>query len=491
MSKSRTACLIAGRVFGWAMAAGVLAGAGAGAGDVFPSPQRPTTARRPPVLRVSGRSFTDPDGRVVILRGINLSGGAKVPPFVALTDDSQLDRLRPFGFNTLRLVFIWEAYEPTLGGYNEAYLARLKAVARAAWARGLYVIIDLHQDGFSRYLSRGSGDGFPLWAVSPRATATTPDNGPSCERWPLLMMTDPGMHRSFTDFYADKFGVRGRYLQMVGRVAEGFADCPGVIGYDLINEPWGDERLEIGPLYRDAAAAVRAADPSAIIFVEGHASTNTGRQTRLERPTFENLAYAPHYYHPATIWNKSWRGGTAAIDRAFANMEEKAAEWGVPLFLSEFGAPADAVAAGGYTASLHDHLDENLASGAQWNYSPTWNPRDKDGWNGEDFNILDPSGSPRPNFNERPYPRKVAGTPVTFRYREATPPRRDHVLEFTWDHHPGRGVTEIFLPSRLFPRHSSPVIDGAGATCHRDETGQLLICRATRPGIVRVRLSAE
>jgi endoglycosylceramidase len=472
------------------LAALVLLLASASARGQFATPQAPSAAIRTPQLRACGRWFLDPGGRVVLLRGVNLAGNAKVPPFVPVADPSDLDPLTAMGMNVVRLVFIWEAFEPTPGVYDDVYLARMRAIAEAAWARGLYTIVDFHQDGYSRFVSRGSGDGFPLWAVSSRASATTPDNGLGCRSWPLMVATDRNMHRCFADFYADSSGVRSRYLTMLRRAAAAFVSCPGVVGYDLLNEPWGDERRELAPLYRDAGAVIRSIDPAAILFLEGHITTNCGLQTRLPHPEFANTSYAPHYYNPGTIVRECWRGRTVQIDRAFSHMETKAGEWGVPLFLGEFGVPADTAHAKEYMAALYDRLDDALASGAQWNYTPGWNRHDKDGWNGEDYTILHPGGAPRPNFSERPYPRATAGIPLHFQFIEARYPRRDHALDFAWDHHPGRGTTEIFVPRRLFPANSALTIEGAGASYRWDAATQRLVVRASGAGVVRVRLVA-
>lgn len=463
---------------------------GVKAADVVPPPGRAIvplnhSARLAP-LRASGRFYKDPDGRVVILRGVNLAGDAKVPPFRPVSDPSDLDPIAELGMNVIRLLFIWEAYEPTPDHYDESYLAHLLEVAEAAWARGIYTIVDFHQDGFARCLSRGCGSGFPPWAVSPRARPCRPDNGVGCKNWVFHEVTDPNMHRAFTDFFADAHGARTRYLLMVGRVASAFGAIPGVIGYDLLNEPWGNEATELAPLYLDAAAAIHARHPTAIIFAAGHAATGNGRQTRLPRPSFDNAAYSPHYYNPMAVVRNGWHGATASIDRAFANMEAKCADWGVPLLLGEFGVAADAYRADDYVAYLYDHLDASFLSGTQWNYTPHWSPKVKDGWNAEDYNILDPGGALRPNYRVRPYPRRVAGIPQHFRYVPVQPPGSGPSLTFTWDHRPELGETELFIPRALFPTGTLPDVEPPDAAVFRDEGRQVLICRAPRPGQVRI-----
>jgi endoglycosylceramidase len=179
---------------------------------------------------------------------------------------------------------------------------------------------------------------------------------------------------------------------------------------------------------------------------------------------------------------------TLTIDRGFAHMKAKADEWGSPLFVGEFGAPAGAARAGEYMDYLYDHLDRALASGTQWNYAPTWTDRAKDGWNGEDFNVLSPDGAPRPNFAGRPYPQRVAGAPLRFAFHRAPAPS----LELVWDNRPELGETEVFVPSWLFPPTSTLTIDGeaAGARSWRDFQAQRLILQDPTPGVVRVRFTS-
>ena len=282
---------------------------------------------------------------------------------------------------------------------------------------------------------------------------------------------------------------------MLGRLADAFAAVPGVVGYDLINEPWGHERRDLAPLYRDAGVAIRARHPSAILFCEGHITTLSGLQTHLPRPTDGAVAYAPHYYNPLTILLSRWHGLTATMDNAFRHMTATSTGWDAPLFVGEFGMDARVKGCGAYIDAIYDRLDAAFASGAQWNVTPGWTPADRDGWNGEDFNILGPDGRPRANYRPRPYPRATAGRPVRFAFRRAEGPADAHVAEYVWHHRPELGATELVLPAALFPP-GSPIVaraadPAAAVEIYRDPGRQLLLVRADRPTAVMIEVRSR
>jgi endoglycosylceramidase len=160
-----------------------------------------------PELRVEGSYFEDRAGRVVVLRGANVSGSSKVPPFMPVSRGELLDPLEQAGMNVIRLLFAWEAYEGTAGVHDEAYLEHIAEVSSWAWERGIHVIIDFHQDTFSRHLLGGCGDGFPRWVLPPTVTPATPDNGPGCANWGFRLLGDEDVRAAWASFYAAEWGV--------------------------------------------------------------------------------------------------------------------------------------------------------------------------------------------------------------------------------------------------------------------------------------------
>ena len=347
---------------------------------------------------------------------------------------------------------------------------------------GLRVILDFHQDGYSRYLASGCGDGFPQWTIPPNLSQDTPDNGSDCALWPALVLGDPDVHSAFSDFYADTYGVRTAYLNLMSDLAAHFSSHSAVIGYDLFNEPWGWEVSEISPLYEDAARAIRQEHPEAILWIEGHASTNNGiTQSLLAKPTFDNMVYAPHFYEAAVLGSHLWTGLTQGVEHGFSTMTAKANEWGAPLFLGEFGTHGDTVNAQAYVELHYDQLDHYLASGVQWNYTPKWNNQDKDGWNHEDLSIVNANGSLRKNFTPRPQPQRFAGTALGFQADE------QEVL-VRWNHDPAAGETVFFLPAQTLWKTTNPVLvpDGQNLTCTFSPNDQRVRCTSDQSGEMKL-----
>ncbi len=433
-------------------------------------------------LRAEHPYFRDADGAAVVLRGLNLTADAKVPPFRPLQDEAWLDQLPGLGVNVARLLFNWEAFEPERGQYDASYLDYYAGVIDALHARGVWVIADVHQDAFSRFATDGCGDGMPSWAISPSVVVDVPDNGPNCASWGIKFIVDADTHRSWDDFYADVGGVRTRYLAMLKALAERIGSHPALLGYDMLNEPWGDEKAQIGPLYADAARVLRGADPDAVLFVSPQALTSAGQDSLLERPSFDNFAYAPHYYDAGIVVAKSWPGGT--LEEALERMHSHAASWNVPLFVGEFGGPADATNIGAYIDAFYTALDARLVSGAQWTLAAAWNPVTKDGWNSEDFSILDDAAQLRANYRIRPYPARISGDPLRFSASRDPEP----IVELVWSHRPELGNTRIFAPQReLFGGDVKVVTDG-GVSCAYEADGRHLRCESAQAGEKSVRL---
>ncbi|EZF33803.1 hypothetical protein H109_01591 [Trichophyton interdigitale MR816] len=138
-------------------------------------------------LRVEGNVFRDPHNREVILRGINLDATAKYPripdvpsheingffdaddvsfvnrPFTLEDSHTHFSRLKKWGYNHIRYVFMWEAIEHAgPGQYDEEWITFTIELLRIAGSYGFYVYMDPHQDVWSRF---SGGSGAPLWTL--------------------------------------------------------------------------------------------------------------------------------------------------------------------------------------------------------------------------------------------------------------------------------------------------------------------------------------
>jgi endoglycosylceramidase len=432
------------------------------------------------VLHADGRYLRDAQGAVVLLRGLNVAGDSKVPPFRPIDDPKLLDPLPGWGVNVVRLLFTWEALEAERGVYDETYLRYYEGVLDALHARGIRAIVDVHQDAFSRFATDGCGEGMPKWALSPDVLPDEPDNGPDCKLWGFKGVTDEDTKRSWRDFYADTNGVRTDYLAMLELLATRFGAHPSVLGYDMLNEPFGDEVTELAPLYEDGARALRKHDPDAILFVSPQVLTSSGPDTKLPMLSFDNFVYAPHYYDGGVVFSDTWQG--TSVKAPMDTMFNAAERLGAPLLLAEFGGPPHVTNIEDYVGAFYAECDARFVSATQWTFVAHWSEEKKDGWNMEDFSIVDANGKLRANFRVRPYAARIAGEPKTFVSTDGPS------VELTWTHEPGLGATRLFAPQAALFDGQVYAETAGDLTCSYDSSLLHVSCRSASAGEKRVHL---
>ncbi len=236
------------------------------------------------MLQVRGTHFVDEHGRTRLLRGVNLAGSSKIPytPRVELHDprfyderkvsfvgrpfplneaDEHFTRLREWGLTFLRLVVTWEALEHAgPGEYDTAFLDYLCDVAQKAGEYGFQILIDPHQDVWSRFTGGSGAPGWTLEAVGfdltkLRATGAAMLYDWKANRPPLLIWATNYARLApatmFTLFWAgNEFApatkingvpaqefLQQHYLNAFSQVATRMRDMPHVVGYEVMNEP--------------------------------------------------------------------------------------------------------------------------------------------------------------------------------------------------------------------------------------------------------------
>lgn len=453
------------------------------------------TGVRPAVkkpIHTNGTWFLDDQGRVRVFHGTNLT--RKLAPYTPSSigfgrDD--VSAMKAAGFNTIRLGFIWKAFEPEPGKYYMNYLADYAGTVKELTSRGIYVLIDSHQD---QYNEAFNGEGFPDWATFGDGLPTIPNCG-----FPLNYFFLPSLHRAWDHLWAnDVHDLLGRtlwqaYAQMWQKVAQEFRDDPMVFGYDVLNEPFPgstylacadpligcvaqDERLEA--FQRDVGRAIRAVDPNTTIFYEPYVPADFGAASSMKNPIGSNAAYSFHSYcilggpgTPPVPGSGPICSIAEKIPFAHADRRRDAA-MGAPM-LSEFGASTDP----GLLNRVANTADARMMSWQHW----TWWGEDPSADRSSESLLVDPSKPPtgtnvhqdRLDALTRAYPRAIAGTPTSWSYDATT---RTFRLSYTTTRVGGRsrfpaGATSIiFVPRRHFP-DGFEVLKLAGATL-RQRHGQ-------------------
>jgi endoglycosylceramidase len=213
-------------------------------------------------ISVSGTRFVDSFGRQVILSGINKVNKNQKMNYTDNDSVNTYERLSNYGFNIIRLGVIWDGMEPEPGKYDEKYLDKIEERVNWAAGKGIYVLLDMHQDLYSVSFS----DGAPLWA-------TLTDNQPHATGsiWSDAYFMSPAVQKAFDNFWANKaapdgVGLQDHYASMWKHIASRFSNNKAVIGYDIMNEPFnGSQGTYILPQILTAYAGLYAEETGKVL----------------------------------------------------------------------------------------------------------------------------------------------------------------------------------------------------------------------------------
>ncbi len=419
-------------------------------------PAEPPTPA-PTAFRSSELGLIAPDGRQVLLRGVNArveglfdvtfddgrQALEEIPPFTG--DDCRV--LAELGLNLLRLPVNWSAIEPERGAYDADYADRILDLVAACHNVGVYTLVDLHQDAYSKHIGE---DGAPLWAIVP-----PPDElleGPLddlADRRASLQVL-----RSFRNFFDDTDGVQGAFADMAGWLAGRIAGNPGVVGLELFNEPVAFDDEALDAFHRRVGAAARAAASDLPLAFEPDALRNftDSDPVAVARP-FTNAIYAPHHY--TDVFGDGWASGDVASLRAsVAGIADEARRHGAHALVGEFGHDLDAPNGALWLQESLAAYDEHRLSWAMWLYEE-WS---QDAWGLYDF--TDPGTGPeRAGLREpmadllaRPFPQAVDGSLLSTAWDPLT---LTLTVEFE-----GGGTHTLSAPLRVWPEGPVARCDG-------------------------------
>jgi endoglycosylceramidase len=342
----------------------------------------------------AGGRIVDAEGRTVLLRGANVNALAEYWkstdfPTTFPFGEEDAEQMAAIGWNAVRLLLSWSRVEPAPGEYDEAYLQEVDAAIAILASRGLYAIVDLHQDAWNATLAARPDevceppsepafgwDGAPGWA--------TLDGGARRCVFGGLRESSPAVLAAWASFWADAegpggVGIRTRYASMLGVLARRYAGRPEVAGFDLMNEPGAfgaAQEAALSAMYADALREIRAGEqaardagvadvePHLVLFEPSALWSATGRGAPPDFARDTQVVYAPHVY------TGGFSGGPITTEAFQIAVDEAARFGGAPVLSGEWGAdPRRAADPGdGYFLEHQRLQDEFQVSATLW----TW-----------------------------------------------------------------------------------------------------------------------
>lgn len=438
----------------------------------------------------AGRFITDAAGRVVVLHGVNMV--YKLSPYYPQAigfgpDDAAF--LARNGLNVVRVGLIWKAVEPKPGVYDDNYLAHIAATVRTLARHGIYSLLDFHQDMYNELFQ---GEGAPDWAVKDDGLPALPRFG-----FPDNYELMPALQVAFDNFWSNLDGLQNQYAAAWAHVAARLRGMPGLLGYELFNEPFpGTPYLtcalpggcpafdaKLTAFDRLVARAIRAVDRRTLVFYEPNVLFDYGFPTNVGALNDPRAGFAFHDYC-FTFSPAGCTSETTGFENAVAHVRAT----GEALLLTEFGSTTAAADLTGMVT----RADHYMVPWIEWAYCPCSDPT---GSTPDPF-VVDPAKPPSgSNVGQlalrtlvEPYPQLIAGTPLAWGFDRA---RDTFRLRYSTARANGHGrfkrgaITEVFIPRLLYPRGYKAHLRG-GRVVSRRGARMLLIAERRKATVITV-----
>jgi endoglycosylceramidase len=394
--------------------AGVALACALACGPALTSPANVPGRTDPAAVHVSGNVFRDGSGRELLFRGYNakingifdaqFSDGRAPNETFPDFDEASATKFEELGFDALRLPINWSALEPTPEHYSDAFFAKVDAVLDMAHRHHFYVILDMHQDAYSKEIGE---DGAPLWAITPTPLPSQLLSGPSDDsRRTSEIVLDAGF-----DFFANLQASDGRALQdafiaAVTVLARRYSLDPAVIGFEAFNEPVVFHQDQLDAFHARIADAIHVVDQDAPLLFEPISTRNQFDTAYRPTTPFAHApgVYAVHIYTGIFSSVPGWQDDLSLLDFSVTNAIAEAAAWGTPMFITELGCDQSQPSGAEWISHELDLQDQAIASSTAWAWEPgAWGIRHYDDQNQI---VYWPDTIAAVS---RPYPRAVAG----------------------------------------------------------------------------------
>jgi len=423
-------------------------------------------------IRVRNGRLTDEFGRQWIINGINAriegifdvsfeDGRERLEPIPAF-DETDADAMVGMGFNMLRLPINWSGVEPREGLFSEEYLERVDKVVEICGKAGLYVLVDFHQDAWSKEIGE---DGAPIWAIipPPEKLLSGPLHDLESRRKSAQVL------KASASFFTNKENIQNRFLPAWRKVTSRYSGAPHVIGFEPMNEPvcfhvpWGNQRLY--EFYEKTTYALREVDRRHSIWLEPESMMRNQFLYAPKRKTpfpDDNVVYQPHLYPPG-LGRHDRAGFVKRLSKTFDDMVKEGASWGGATVIGEWGHnPADANSREYFDAIL-ELADERHIGLVFW----LWKEHCQGFWGFFDHDAASGRWTPRSRGIEafsRPRALAVPGELATHRHDA-----QSGKLTVEFESRGGESAPLLHLPRDCFPEGFTAELDGKAVSVNIDE----------------------